>query len=444
VESSELDVRLQKLRDLPVLVVDDNSTNRRILYEIFCSWKMKPVLASSGDEALEMMERAIASGEPFRFAILDCMMPGMDGFELAEEIRKRQNAEQIRLMILSSAKTPNDSQRCASIGIQRYMNKPVVQSDLKDAVVKIMQSDSLRSDGANIRVDAASRSLRVLVAEDGLANQHVAMGLLKAAGHEPFLACDGKEAVVRWQTGTYDVILMDMHMPEMDGLEATRAIRALEKERSDDTHPDDASTQQHIPIIAVTAAATPEDARECRAAGMDDFLTKPIRTKFLQEMLSKHAPDPPPHETMSAVPEKTTVQTTKESPVAVDFMPDDDEVTGFEFPPASDVADLQAASFEISGGIDGLHRLSRIFRDECNSIMKTMDASIAEGDNKSLARAAHTLKGSAQLFRAKRVVAAASKLEDSVKRSETSDFTTMADEVRAETSQLLSLLSKLS
>ena len=442
-EISELDAQLRELRDLRVLVVDDNATNRRILDEILCSWKMKPALASSGEEALELLERSIANGEPFRFAILDCMMPGMDGFELAEAIRKRQNAEQIRLMILSSAKTPNNNERCTEIGIQRYMNKPVVQSDLKDAVVKIMQSASAGNDRNSGQASAAVRSLRVLVAEDGLANQHVAMGLLKAAGHEPFLACDGKEAVERWKTGTYDVILMDMHMPEMDGLEATRAIRALEKERAGNT--DDMTEQHRIPIIAVTAAATPQDARECEGAGMDDFLTKPIRTKFLQEMLSKHAPRIRPGEEPSVAGGQVVDDALEGIDLeASDLEVVDDEEPEFQFPPASDVADLQAASFEISGGIDGLQRLTRIFRDECDSIFKTIDMSIAQGDHKSLARAAHTLKGSAQLFRAKRVVAAASKLEDSVSSSETSDFTAMADEVRAETTELLSLLSRLS
>ncbi|QDT10292.1 response regulator [Planctomycetes bacterium K23_9] len=414
--------RLEKLRSMRVLVVDDNATNRRILDEILQSWNLSPVLADSGAAALECLATAKAQGNPFRFAILDCMMPEMDGFDLARRIRRQCCDDKIRLMILSSAKSPNDSHFCEELSIDRYMNKPVVQSDLMDALLQIMESKSERT-GSPCEDDSIDcPPLRVLVAEDGLANQHVAMGLLKAAGHKPSLACDGKEAVERWQTGTYDLILMDMHMPEMDGLEATRAIRALEQD-----------SDSHIPIIAVTAAATPQDARECRAAGMDDFLTKPIRPQILQETLAKHAPDI-----------QSNSDFDDDSADAVNCDEDDSGETEERlFPSASDIADLESASFNISGGRDGMIRLARIFQDECVHIFDTMDRCAGTGDAKSLQRAAHTLKGSADLFNAARVVQLAAQLEELATCDDQESHASLIQSLKSETEKLNALLRSL-
>ncbi len=421
--------QLEQLRGLPVLVVDDNATNRHILDEILKSWNLKPTLAASGAEALELIADQQSTEHPFRFAILDCMMPNMDGFELAETVRSRYPDDELRMMILSSARSPNDNQRCAKIGIDRYMNKPVVQSDLLQAMLQIMASQSNNGSSTADPKEIACPPLRVLVAEDGLANQHVAMGLLKAGGHQPSLACDGREAVVRWQEGDFDVILMDMHMPEMDGLEATRAIREIEQ-----------ATGGRIPIIAVTAAATPEDARDCRDAGMDDFVTKPIRPGILQATLAKHAPPslPPSEETAE---DNSAEDNVSEGSAAAEG--NHESLDEAPFPIDNGVADLESASFNISGGRNGMVRLAGIFTEECEQLLVTIDQCIESQDRKTLQRAAHTIKGSADLFHAKRVVQLASELEQ---QSASEDFTQLrplAADLNASTQELLQLLKGL-
>ncbi|MGB7347422.1 MAG: response regulator [Pirellulaceae bacterium] len=426
-DSDENDMRLQRLAGLEVLIVDDNATNRRILDEILHAWNLRPTLAADGEEALKLMEQAKASGRPFRFAILDCMMPEMDGFELAQHIRKRYPDDAIRLMILSSAKSPHDSERCRSIGINRYMNKPVVQSDLMLALFQLMESRPQEQQELMGPELVKCPPMRVLVAEDGLANQHVAMGLLKAGGHKPSLACDGKEAVERWQSGVFDVILMDMHMPEMDGLAATRAIREMEM-----------ATGRRIPIIAVTAAASPEDARECRDAGMDDFLTKPIRPKILQETLAKYASG-------TVVQSSSQSETVLVQPVVDDGNASDDHIIDEEdvFPMASDVADLKTASFHISGGREGLKRLASIFVKECSTLLETMDQCVQTSDAKTLQRAAHTMKGSADLFNAKRVVNVATEMESRAKAGEIAAAIEVLPELREEAGKLAQVLGML-
>ncbi|MGB7325818.1 MAG: response regulator, partial [Rubripirellula sp.] len=273
--------RLKELTNLPVLVVDDNETNRRILKEIMTAWKLSPTLADSGASAMEEVDLARDRGEPFSMVILDCMMPGMDGFEVAHRIRQKCDAETTKLIILSSADRQEDVQRCGELGIARYLIKPVVQSELLDTVLQVMGIQQFGQDQPE-ESQVACPPLKVLVAEDGLANQHVAVGMLKAGGHLAVVANDGRETVSRWQAEPFDVILMDMHMPVMDGIEATLQIRAAEEQ-----------TGNHIPIIAVTAAAMKEDADACLKAGMDAHLAKPIHPRRLQEMLAEFAPEHP-------------------------------------------------------------------------------------------------------------------------------------------------------
>ena len=249
-QSEDRTLRLEQLGRVPVLVVDDNPTNRRILKEILASWRFEPELADSGRAALSLIDDAQRSGNRFSLVILDCMMPEMDGFELAEKIRQRCSEQQTKLIILSSASVGDVMQRCRELGISRYLNKPVVQSELLDTILQVM--------GIEHQVETSDPDklptcppLRVLVAEDGLANQHVALGILRAAGHQAVIAADGREAIACWQSEPFDVILMDMHMPVMDGIQATEHIRAAE-----------AATGAHIPIIARHRSCA-QGRREC-------------------------------------------------------------------------------------------------------------------------------------------------------------------------------------
>jgi len=262
----------QKLIDLPILVVDDNASNRRILKEILTNWHMKPTLANSGPEALNALEKG-KSTNSFALVLLDVHMPGMDGFAVAERI----NYEGIKVILLTSASRPSDVARCRELGILDYLSKPIKQSELFDAIVTAMSEHSGKRERSEISasIQPSARSLRVLLAEDNPVNQTLAMRILERLGHKVQVADNGKEAI-RLAQEHFDVILMDVQMPEMDGLEATTAIRVAE-----------AGTGRHVPIVAMTAHAMKGDKERCLSAGMDGYLSKPIRIDELQRAMSE-------------------------------------------------------------------------------------------------------------------------------------------------------------
>ena len=414
---NEIAERLACLEKMPVLVVDDNATNRRILDEILVAWRMTPALADGGSAALKAISDADHEGAPYRLAILDCMMPEMDGFQLARLIRETHSEENLKLIILSSANRPDDPQLCSDVGVARYMTKPVVQSELLDTVLQVMHAE----EASEIRFDdelPQCPSLRVLVAEDGLANQHVAIGLLKACGHRPALACDGKEAVQRWESESFDVILMDMHMPEMDGLEATRTIREREQ-----------GTGKRIPIVALTAAAMPEDEAACQESGMDDFLSKPIQAAALQEVLSKFASSE--SVTLVSAEEPDNSESSKDQS-------GDDVASENEGP----IADLESAAARLPGGREALEKLTEIFELECRTIMGQLHSSVQSGDLPTAKRAAHTLKGSANLFDAKPVSDLAYQTEECAGKGNGDGLPALVAQLQKEVDRLLEFLHK--
>ena len=246
----------------------------------------------------------------------------------------------------------------------------------------------------------ASQRLRILVAEDGVTNQHVITGLLRSLGHQCAVASDGREAVARWKAEKYDVILMDMHMPVMDGLEATQAIRQHEL-----------GTDRHTPIIALTAAAMSEDAAACRQAGMDDYVTKPIHRRRLQRLLATLAPatDSGPDEEGSSGFEKTL-------PPPCDQLPPKETPAAKSSgrPSAADLdgyLDLDAARSRIPGGEKGVRRLATVFRSECLQLVDHLQQHLQAGDGDAARRAAHTLKGACGLLGATRLQEVARQIE---------------------------------
>ena len=389
--------RLDALEQMPVLVVDDNAINRRILNETLTAWKLVPTLVEDGPSALHALESAEQSGSPFRLVITDCMMPEMDGFELSQKIREQYAPEQAKIVLLSSAGRSDVLRRCREIGISRYVTKPVVQSELLHVVLQVMGIRG-SSQPTVEEILPACRPLRVLVAEDGIANQQVAIGLLQAGGHESVVVSDGRETITRWQSEPFDVILMDMHMPVMDGIEATRHIRAAEQE-----------TGQHIPIIALTAAAMKEDAQICRQAGMDDYLSKPIQLRRLQETLARFAG---PHT-------EWAIDTEEESATdaaVVSFESDgglslSDKLAASNSLSQSSSIDLQTAASRVPGGLQGVRKLTEVFIPECEALMHTLHDELPGGDAAVIQRAAHTLKGSADLFAATNVHDKAAEIE---------------------------------
>ncbi len=262
------------LDDLPVLVVDDNATNRQILETILTFWRMRPTAVPGGESALVALKQAHAAGNPFRLMIVDCHMPGMDGFMLIEEIQKTPQLNVPATVMLTSGGQRGDAARCKHLGIAAYLIKPVSQSDLLETLLKVTAppADAGQPDDRIVQptLPEARRPLRVLLAEDNAVNQRLATRLLEKAGHSVVVVPDGLKAIQALDTDTFDVVLMDVQMPSMDGVEATTVIRHKEK-----------ITGAHVPIIAMTAHAMAGDRQRFMASGMDSYVSKPIHSREL-------------------------------------------------------------------------------------------------------------------------------------------------------------------
>jgi len=271
------------LRGVKVLVTDDNRTNRRILEGMLKRWDMKLTSLGDGDHALVALSSALEAGEPYGLILTDMHMPKMDGFALVERIRRRPELSAAIIMMLTSAGHRGDAARCQALEIAAYLLKPIRQSELREAIAKVL--GAREQNGAIPLVTRYSLGdaldpagfLRVLVVEDNPVNQRLTSRLLEKRGHRVTVTANGREAVESVEKQTFDLILMDVQMPEMDGFEATAVIREREKRNS-----------AHTPIIALTAHAMKGDQERCLAAGMDGYLTKPIRSQELDEVLEKY------------------------------------------------------------------------------------------------------------------------------------------------------------
>ena len=273
------------LRGSRVLIVDDNRTNRRILEGMLSRWEMISVSVEEGQEALNALSGARAAGQPFSLVLTDMHMPKMDGFTLIEQIRKRPELATATIMMLTSAGHRGDAARCQDLGVSAYLLKPIRQSELREAIARVL--------GAHVQNGAIplitrfslhdgrdpAASLRVLLAEDNAVNQRLAVRLLEKRGHHVVVAGNGAEALAAMEKQDFDLVFMDVQMPEMDGLEATAVIRGKEK-----------ISGRHQPIIALTAHAMKGDREKCIAGGMDGYLTKPIRPQELDDVLEDYAP----------------------------------------------------------------------------------------------------------------------------------------------------------
>jgi CheY-like chemotaxis protein len=268
-----------QLRDLPVLVVDDNPTNRRIYEQFFRSWGMQPQTADGAAAGLRLMRAAAGSGTPFRLVILDYQMPDMDGIHLAEAIRGDASLREPALLLLSSAGRRFDFELFRQTRIAAYLTKPVGQSELLDAVASALHTRDGDGRPAPAPEDGpGARALSILLAEDNAVNQRLVARLLEKRGHAVRIASNGREAVEESWRRNFDVVLMDVQMPELNGFDATRAIREREKRLG-----------VRVPIIALTAHALDGDRERCLDAGMDDFVSKPIEPSELFGALERVA-----------------------------------------------------------------------------------------------------------------------------------------------------------
>jgi two-component system, sensor histidine kinase and response regulator len=262
------------LRGMPTLIIDDNATNRRILSELTGQWQMKPHTCDSGESGLRELSRAAAEGNPYRLLLLYEQMPGMDGMEVLDRIRRNPALESVVIMMLTSCDQIQSAALCRQMGVEAYLIKPIGSSDLLGAIrlaTGVHMPASTVTPAAG--VSGSSRSLRILLAEDNLVNQKVALTMLSKMGYRITLATNGLEALAQWRQSDFDLILMDAQMPEMNGLQATIQIRQEE------------AIGAHVPIVAMTASAMSEDRDRCLAAGMDDFISKPVSYKGIEQMI---------------------------------------------------------------------------------------------------------------------------------------------------------------
>jgi PAS domain S-box-containing protein len=262
----------EALHGLRVLVVDDNQTNLRLLEETVKRWGAIPSPVASGQAALDAIASAEAAGKPFSMILLDHQMPGMDGFEVAERIRQQPRLISTTIMLLSSGGRRGDASRCHRLGIAAYLFKPFKQSELLDAILIALGSTPAKTSPAPLITRHALRERRpplsVMVVEDNPVNQWLAVRLLERRGHKVVVAANGREALATLEEQYPDVVLMDVQMPELDGFQATAAIREKEK-----------ATGKHLRIIAMTAHAMEGDRDRCRAAGMDGYVSKPVHAE---------------------------------------------------------------------------------------------------------------------------------------------------------------------
>ncbi|MCO6043702.1 response regulator [Aeoliella sp. ICT_H6.2] len=374
---------LATLHQLPVLVVDDNRTNRIICEEMLNNWGMSPLVVESGQRGLEECERRARLGTPFRLALVDVMMPNMDGFEFVSRLRERADTQNMPIIMLTSADRPEDKQRAKGLSIARCMTKPVTQSNLLNAVtiaVGIARADESPSDSVIARRGQKFVSRRILLAEDGVVNRQVATSLLEKRGHTVTAVENGQLAVEAARQSEFDLILMDVQMPVLDGFDATAAIRAWEK-----------TSGRHTPIIAMTAHAMKGDRERCMAAGMDDYVAKPFRP---QELFA--AVENVPAGEASGEAELTSPKTTESITITK---------------PAPPSFDYERALENVGGGEALLLEMINLFEVECPKQMSDIEEAYQAGDCEMVMRSAHTLKSTVGLFAADSAAAVAKRIE---------------------------------
>ena len=390
---------VQTLRDLPVLVVDDNATNQGILDAMLKHWFMRPKVAASGDEGLAALERAAAAGAPFPLVLLDAQMPEMDGFDLAEQIKQNPKLAGATIMMLTSAGQRGDAARCRDLGIAVYLIKPIRQSELLEAILSVLGKDTGNATTSVITrhsLREQRRKLHILLAEDNAVNQQLVVRLLEKRGHTVTVASNGIEAVALAGKKPFDVVLMDVQMPQMDGFEATAVIRKGEE-----------STGMHLPIIAMTAHAMQGDCNRCLAAGMDGYLAKPIRMEELVEALEN-----PTHVPVFAA-ESPTLDSDAGAPM-----------------------DIKAALARVGGDPKLLKELVELFLVELPVLMTVLGQGVSAGDARLIERSAHKLKGSVGNFAAQHAFDAALKLERLGMEGKVSEAASAYDELEQEIDRL--------
>jgi len=373
-ESQIHQASLLSCENQPVLVVDDNKANRRILQEMLLNWGMKPILAESGESALVVVSALQNTHAILPLILIDAQMPEMDGFELAKRLIQVPALRATAFIMLTSSGQPGDAQRCRELGLAAFLTKPVCQPELFEAVSAALRRTSMspnKSPQPTPLALAGKGPFRILLAEDNVVNQRLTILLLEKGGHKITLVSNGNQAVTTVEHGEFDLVLMDIQMPELNGLEATKAIRTKET-----------GTGRHIPIVAMTAHAMKGDRDACIAAGMDGYLSKPICAVELFETVERHL----------GAKSQTAVVRPAPGPGGLPL----DEANILE---------------RVGGDQHLFNELISTFLAECPRLMTSVRQATIRKDAKELYEATHRLKGAVCNLTDKGAFEAASQLE---------------------------------
>ncbi len=382
------------LSSMRVLIVDDNATNRLVLREMASSWGLLPEEAPDGEAGLVKMNNAIKSGKPYRLLLLDLQMPGFSGFEVAKRVKEGSYGQNLRIILLSSVGQKGDAARCKEVGISGYLLKPVKQSELLDAILMAIGHGPGEKDSIITRytIQEARGRLNILLAEDNLVNQKLAVKMLEKRGHRVVVVSNGREAVETIDKERFDLLLTDVQMPEMDGFEATRRIRERELKAQTTTATEhvvstnERSTRsERIPIVAMTAHAMKGDREKCLAAGMDDYVSKPVKPQELFAVIEKLGHRLPDNK--------------------------DEELSSSNNMSSTDVFNLSAALEIVDGDIELFKEIANLFLESLPDYIARIQKAIADNDSDATEQAAHGLKGSVGNFGAKQAFEAAYGLE---------------------------------
>jgi CheY-like chemotaxis protein len=394
------------LRNLPVLVADDNATNRHILEEWLRGWQMEPAAVGDGLAALDSLWDAVSVGRPYALVLLDARMPDTDGLALAAKIRKRAELAATRIILLTSGERPGDWDRIRELRIDAHLFKPVQQDELLETIYRVMSranGDAPPAAGppggrepAPVPVPAAA-PLRILVAEDNEINAQLLERLLARRGHLVRLANNGREALALAEEGVFDLLLLDVHMPELDGFQVIRAVR--ERERS---------AGGRLPVIALTARARQEDRDRCLAAGMDDFLAKPIQAEDLWAATERVTGPRPPADR-----------------------------------PGPGLLDPRVLLAACGGDAATLEKISQVLRARLPDHVMAVREALRERDAARLREAAHKLCGTVAAFSTV-VGAAASDLEDRAARGQLEAARPLVEQLEAVARKLIEQVDGLS
>ena len=373
---------LSLLSDLPVLVVDDNAAQRAALLETLAAWRMRPVAAAGGAEGLALLEEAAGRGRAFPLAIVDARMPEMDGFALCERLRGDPSLAGATILLLPpSPGSPREAARCRRLGVGAWLAKPVKPEALLQTILRLLGAGSgrARTRRRRVRPLAAERRLHVLIVDDNAVNQMLVSRVLEHRGHTCEVAGDGEQAVAALAESAYDLVLMDVEMPRLDGFAATAAIRAREAagraprpvagEAAEPAAAGSVPEGARLPIVAMTAHVSDEDRRRCLAAGMDGYLRKPIRIAELLGTIEKLVPRPEASRRAAAV--------AGQAPGSVD----EEQILA-----------------RVGGSRALLADLVRIFAADSARMLDRIGRAIAARDAAAVAAEAHALKGSVVIF----------------------------------------------